>query len=387
MLIKTGFLINLLFVFAICHSQNSSRDSLILIQPSFEINVSIPPAPVKITGRQQIFYELKVSNFSQKSLAIKKIEVLDAKDSSRLFVFETPEILRRFYKPGVGTEEKDTSTVDPGSFGIVYVELVVSKTPIPAFLYHRITCQVVGANEEEQFFVNGPKTKVVSRSPVKLQAPLKKGPWAAVYEPTWVRGHRRVIYTVDGIARIPGRFAIDFIKLDDSGRFAFKDDNIIKNWYGYNVEVFAVADGVISSTRDDFSESPTLSDQVKYDSRLATGNYISIKISNGQYAFYEHLKPGSILVKPGQRVKKGEVIARVGFTGQSTGPHLHFHLSNRDSPLGAEGLPFVFENFSLLGSYPDFTRFGNARWQRKKSLINQKIKNEFPPPNSVINFN
>ncbi len=386
-MLKNALCINLIFVFAICQGQNNTRDSLISVQPSFDIKVSNPPTPVKIDGQQHIIYELQVSNFSQKSLTITGIEVKDAKDSGIISVFTGDEIIHRVYKPFVENEKNNLATVDPGGFAVVYIESVIQKFPLPVSLYHRITYQSVGSYEEKQFFINGAKTNVVGATPVKLGPRLKGGQWAAIYEPGWERGHRRVIYTVDGVARIPGRFAIDFIKLDDSGRVAFGDNNTITNWYGYDTEVLAVADGVVSSSRDDFSESATLSSHPKYDSHLATGNYVSIKIAENIYVFYEHLKPGSIRVKPGQKVRKGEVIARLGFTGQSTGPHLHLHVSNRDSPLGAEGLPFIFESFTLLGSYPDFKAFGKARWQSKNSIINPKMKNEFPAPNTVIIFN
>jgi murein DD-endopeptidase MepM/ murein hydrolase activator NlpD len=219
-----------------------------------------------------------------------------------------------------------------------------------------------------------------------LGPPLNNGPWAAVYDPSWERGHRRVIYTVNGKARIPGRFAIDFIKLDGQGRYANGDNNVIKNWYGYGNDVLAVADGVVASIRNDFSESPTLSGPPEYTADKATGNYISIDIGNNHFAFYEHLKPGSIKIKPGQRVKKGDIIASVGFTGQTTGPHLHFHVANVNSPLGAEGIPFVFDRFTLLGSYPNFENFGNVPWVPVKNSNQLMTVKEHPASNSVIKF-
>jgi murein DD-endopeptidase len=104
---------------------------------------------------------------------------------------------------------------------------------------------------------------------------------------------------------------------------------------------------------------------------------------DNQFAFYEHLKPKSIKVKKGQTVKKGDVIASLGFTGQTTGPHLHFHVADTDSPLGAEGIPFVFETFEMLGAYSDFTQFGKALW----TPINKSIRyQERPLPNCVIEF-
>jgi len=56
---------------------------------------------------------------------------------------------------------------------------------------------------------------------------------------------------------------------------------------------------------------------------------------------------GSICVKKGDRVKKGQVIAHLGNTGNSDGPHLHFHI--QDNEYGGEGQPFLFEQFEYLG--------------------------------------
>ena len=74
-----------------------------------------------------------------------------------------------------------------------------------------------------------------------------------------------------------------------------------------------------------------------------------IDIGGGRYAFYAHLKPGSLRVRPGERVKKGQVVGLVGNSGNSTEPHLHFHLMDNTSPLGSEGIPYVHETFALVG--------------------------------------
>lgn len=66
------------------------------------------------------------------------------------------------------------------------------------------------------------------------------------------------------------------------------------------------------------------------------GNYLAI--DHGTYngvsyrTVYAHLAPGSITVKSGQKVGKGQQIGRVGTTGRSTGYHLHFELRVNGSP-------------------------------------------------------
>ena len=69
------------------------------------------------------------------------------------------------------------------------------------------------------------------------------------------------------------------------------------------------------------------------------GNHIVLKIGDNAYAFYAHLLKGTLLVKVGDRVRKGQVIARLGNTGNANASHLHFHVMNGPSVLGSSGDP------------------------------------------------
>jgi murein DD-endopeptidase MepM/ murein hydrolase activator NlpD len=79
----------------------------------------------------------------------------------------------------------------------------------------------------------------------------------------------------------------------------------------------------------------------------APGNYVIEDLGDGRFALYAHMQPGSLRVHPGDRVERGDVLGLVGNTGNSTMPHLHFHVMDRASPLDANGLPYVFDRFDL----------------------------------------
>jgi len=339
---------------------------------------------IDIIGKPTAYYEIYLTNFSTDTIKLKRISIVNSSDSFIYYTMQNQELKNSYSK--IGSVIKDTTLqLLPGNSAIVYIELSLQKEQIKG-ITHRISFEIAGKEDLGEASIETSATKCSLDTQLVLGAPLKGGIWTAIYEPSWERGHRRVIYTTNGKARIPGRYAIDFVKMDTNGKFTNADENIVKNWFGYEVDVVAVADGIVSSIRDDFSESLTLSDHPKYSPDNATGNYVSIKIGDNQFAFYEHLKPKSIKVKTGQTVKKGDIIASLGFTGQTTGPHLHFHVADADSPLGAEGIPFVFEQFEILGSYPDFGRFGKTVWTPINDLKQLNRKAERPKSNTVIKF-
>lgn len=160
----------------------------------------------------------------------------------------------------------------------------------------------------------------------------------------------------------------------------------MRAWLGYGADVLAVADGIVAATRHDMKESATIAAHPKHSAEDATGNYIAIDLGGGRYAFYEHLQPGSLRVRRGERVRRGQVIGALGFTGQSTGPHLHFHVADANSPLGAEGIPYVFEQFEWLGTYEKIEALGRQRWTPLGGTTAARRAAERPASNVVIRF-
>ena len=358
-----------------------------LLRQSFDVRVPAPPTPVTVAGISELVYELHLTNFAPTGLVLERLEVTDADAGSVLADLGDTELERRLYRPGAASEDggADERLIDAGRASVVYLELKTDAGALPKTLEHRITFHSEGESRGSTV-IQGARISVATEPPVVLAPPLRGGPWAAIHDPSWPRGHRRFIYAVDGEATIPGRHAIDWIRVDDEGRYARGKEDTIADWLGYAADVLAVADGTVVAARDDVPESALISEHPDHPLEDATGNYVAIDIGNGRIAFFEHLKPGSVRLQIGDRVRQGQVIGALGFTGHSTGPHLHFHLADRNSPLGAEGVPFVLDEFELLGRYPDFDRFGEERWAPLSDAIDQRRSDERPSPNSVVRF-
>lgn len=80
------------------------------------------------------------------------------------------------------------------------------------------------------------------------------------------------------------------------------------------------------------------------------GNYVVVGLGDGRFAYYAHLQPGSLKVKVGDRVRRGQLLGLVGNSGNTHFPHLHFHIMNSPSPLGSDGLPYEFRAFGSEGT-------------------------------------
>ena len=104
-----------------------------------------------------------------------------------------------------------------------------------------------------------------------------------------------------------------------------------------------------------------------------------LDIGNHNFAFYAHLQPGSQRVKVGDRVRRGQVIGLVGNSGNSTEPHLHFHISDGNSPLGSEGVPYRQDAFEIVGRCRTF----NMGCERSAPVSR---KSEQPMANVLIQF-
>jgi murein DD-endopeptidase MepM/ murein hydrolase activator NlpD len=92
----------------------------------------------------------------------------------------------------------------------------------------------------------------------------------------------------------------------------------------------------------------------------ADGNSIVLDLGSGRYALYAHLRAGSIMVKAGDRVQRGQAIARVGNSGNTLAPHLHFHIMDTPSPLASNGLPYSIDAFQVTGATSGTEAFDKA---------------------------
>jgi len=204
-----------------------------------------------------------------------------------------------------------------------------------------------------------------TQKPIIVAFPLR-GEWLSPNTPgTKIPSH--------GTNRFGTRFAYDFIQVDwkRMGRPAYRVSFLhyllfgvpLKEYYCWGQNVYAPCEGIVLRAEDGFEERPRthfLSDLVNAyknahyfdpeqdDVQLVAGNHIILQCGDNVYAALVHLQKGSIQVTPGQEIKKGDLLGRVGHSGNSFAPHLHFQLMDSSGISSANGLPCAFEKYEVF---------------------------------------
>lgn len=197
-----------------------------------------------------------------------------------------------------------------------------------------------------------------------------------------------------GTNRFGLRYAFVFIQVDwenpkhpthDENNFGYFTKGIpLESYYCFGKPVYSPFSGEVVTVENnmlDGEKASWVQDQTSairnslfFDPKrdgfeTVAGNYVVIKKEDKIYAVFCHLQSDSIVIKVGEKVQKGQRIGNVGHTGNSTEPHLHFHLADAANPENARGFPFVFEQYE---------KYENSKWQ--------KVTNEIPAAKDHIRF-
>lgn len=223
-------------------------------------------------------------------------------------------------------------------------------------------------------------------NPIVVEFPLR-GEWLTPNTPgSKIPSH--------GTNQLGTRYAYDFIQVDwkRKGLPAYRVSFLsyllfgvpLSEYYCWGQELYAPCNGIVIKAEDGyeersrtnlFSDMSNANKNANYfdpktdDVQSVAGNYIIIKYSENVYAALCHLQTGSIKVSAEQTVKKGEFIGKIGHSGNSYSPHLHFQLMDSPDIAYANGLPCAFEEYEV---------FKNGSWE--------KVTNGVPTNKDRIRF-
>jgi len=173
--------------------------------------------------------------------------------------------------------------------------------------------------------------------------------------------HRRVDMSSPFVQRMgvsdnPVRFANDLCVVDGANRLHRGDAGKIEEWFSYGAPVVAPADGIVAAASGAVPENRIEGGRLVYPKDLpedfrsrSMGNHVIIDHGTGEFSHFSHLKVGSVTVKPGDRVRRGQPVGAIGFSGD-TGFHVHLHyglMTGAEFP-AARPLPAYFSDFERV---------------------------------------
>ena len=352
------------------------------LPPSLELRVPKPPTVAAGSDGGFLAYELHVTNLTANAVRVSRIEVVDAATAvgAVLHAVADSALRRDTWRPGPLMAPAERPVVGGGMRAVVYIWMPVRRDGAPSALRHRVTMQQL-IGDSAVHVIDSDTIPVLPAGPA-LGPPLR-GEWVAFNGPSNASGHRRLILGLNGNVASGQRFGIDFVRMGPGNTTHTGDATRNETHYAYGEDILAVADGVVVEIRDGIPENVpgVRSRAVPITLETVAGNSVIIDLGGGRYAFYAHLIPGSHRVAIGDRVQRGQVIGRVGNSGNSTEPHLHFHLvdalATGTSTLGAEGIPYSLDDFELLGAC------AAAGCERRQTVT---VRGGMPLQNQIVRF-
>ena len=331
---------------------------------------------------QYLVYELYVTNWNgPPPLRFAAVDVEDVATGRRLarldtVALETPSTLR--ITPFPGRAGPANRQLPAGRTAILRIELKLPLgASVPAAVRHRIAfesnpalqlIQDDGSLTSDLVAYTEPM-RIDRAPPVVIGPPLLGGPWycsngiGAFTSHDWIGASERTARMY-----VPARFGCDLSKAG-----AASDIN------SFGADVIAVADGRVVKAQDGIPENVRQEGggnviPATLTNTTIPGNMIVLEIDTARYAYYAHLQLGSLRVKVGDRVRKGQLLAKVGNSGNATGPHLHFHVCNGAGQSTCDPVPYVFTSYLLSG---------HLMWNPSRT---RKVELQVPANGSIMTF-
>lgn len=326
------------------------------LPPQLELRVPFEPTAFPSDGRTYLAYELYLTNFSGRPTTLTRIEVLNADGSTdqpvATFTSEQLDTMLETYAP----KAPGTPEISGGKTIVAFMWVAFEAgSPVPARLRHRV---VVSDGSIEGAAIGTHHSKLRVFGP-----PLEGAGWAALDGPSNHpdNHHRRGLAVLGGAPVISRRYAIDW-QIQKNGSAFSGDFSNASTYYCYGKPVLAVASGKVISTRNDLPDNEPghgkdFHPAVPLTLEMSGGNAVTLDLGGGHYAYYFHLQAGSVRVKPGDRVRQGQVLGVIGASGDAREPHLHFEVTTSPQPFMGEGVPYVIESYrAQVGDEPSQAR-------------------------------
>ncbi len=311
---------------------------------------SSPRIPFIGDGTAHLAYELYVSNFGKAPARLVALRVHGTGSPAFESTIGGDALKGSFIVISSKDHMKPHDPVlTPGEEGIVFVFLNFGSRETPAEIANSLVVEPDGSPSDAQVIALASLPIEKPAMAPNVSAPFSGDRWQAANGPSNTSTHRRSVIVLGGQARSPERYAIDWIKLGEDGNTFSGDEFQNSSYHAYDTPVTAVSDGRAITVVDGIPENVPHRNKLAVELSLANiaGNNVVEDIGDGHYVGYAHFRPGTITVKTGDAIKRGQVIGKLGNSGNSSEPHLHIQICDGPSFLICNGVPMRYRDMMM----------------------------------------
>jgi hypothetical protein len=334
-------------------------------------------------GMDHVEYDLLVVSVFPEPVALSSVTILDpaGKELKRIAGADLGDVTQPLFAHTATTE------IAPSAAVAVEVDLILPPDTVPDRLMHRIVYALkpnsVLTPMYDKPVVDAPEVVVDRRPAMVIKPPLKGEGWLVSSGCCRPNLHRDLRVAANGVRiATPEAFDIDWAKVKGTRIFDGDGSNNGQH-YAFGEDVQAVADGTIVSIRDGKPDATPNLSIIPRTREDYGGNHVILQIAPDVFAIYVHLQKGSVSVAVGDVVKAGTPLAKIGNTGPSMGPHLHFGLHDKPDFFVAKSLPFVIDTYTMAGSIDFEASEGNRVAITPDS---REIRAAYPLYGSIQNY-
>jgi Peptidase family M23 len=355
--------------------------------PQVSVEFFFQPSAILQRGRPRLVYEMRISNYVPLSYMLDSIDVAAG---SKTFTFSGGELKNMMRFLGEKEPVPQSRRFKPGGSAVIYFMLDFDQPDdVPRSLRHTLHFT---APDGGHHALAAQQLSVTQQAPIVVAAPLRGKGWIAgdsVHNDPDA-AHRRTILLNGGHPWLAQRYAIDWVRyrlVDGIATTWSGPENKNSSYFCYADPIYSVADGTVVDAMDGIPENIPHSGTYAVDINFinAGGNHVVVAIGNDRYAFYAHMRPGSVKVKIGGRVKAGQILGTVGNTGSSTEPHLHMHIVDHPSFLAGNGVPYEFASFSASGS-PEIVEKPHDEMMFRNFGVLKAFNADYPATNAAVDL-
>jgi hypothetical protein len=345
------------------------------VTPLIVTTLGSDPIPVKGSDdRFHVAYELSVLNYAPYPAVITSLDTVSS--DGAVVTSRSQEQVRALtmVAPELSDSGAPATGIPAGGTGFLVLEDVYpDRASVPDSVTHRISASFSptdgGADPRAALWpssvtqTSGP-VRTSAEDAVVIGAPLAGRGWMAGSGCCDVLNfHRNVLLPVGGVVNAGERFAIDYGAVEPdlpmgtglSAEMQLRpgtDGTKNQDYLSYGAPILAVADATVVKVISDLPDTPPGGNPTGEGLTIngLGGNVVVLQLAPDLFAFYFHLAPDSVTVAVGDTVTKGQAIAQLGNSGNSSGPHLHFQLGRSRQAFSGENVPYVFENFVVEGT-------------------------------------